>query len=106
MNPLAIALEGIGFGVLLVALEGLVPVSAPVEPPEQFAASGGGQLSVADVRAWKKRLEGEASTAVQVSELLEQGRVADARELLAAKRKTRRADEEQAEANYILGAKT
>lgn len=107
LSPRAIAVQGFGYAALFVALQGLVPVTVSVEP-QQFAASGGGQLSVADVLRRKKlRDEAAGDTAAQVSELLVDGRVADARELLAAKRKQRRAaEEQQAEAFYILKAKT
>lgn len=33
MNPLAIALQGIGYGALLVAVQGFAPVNTTVELP-------------------------------------------------------------------------
>lgn len=43
MNPLAIALQGIGYGALLVAVQGFAPVpqtaTAAPEPPKYYSAS-------------------------------------------------------------------
>ena len=42
MNPLAIALQGIGFGVLLVAVQGFAGMSVIVEPsfPDITSSTG------------------------------------------------------------------
>lgn len=39
MNPLAIALQGIGYGALLVAVQGFAPVDTVVQQPTYYAAS-------------------------------------------------------------------
>ncbi len=44
LNPLAIALQGIGFGALLVALQGFSSAVALVEPPGGGSGGGGGFL--------------------------------------------------------------
>lgn len=39
MNPLAIALQGIGYGALLVAVQGFAPADTQVEAPRYYSAS-------------------------------------------------------------------
>ena len=51
MNPLAIALQGIGFGALLVAVQGFGSVSSPPGPPPTETATQAPQYYSASLDA-------------------------------------------------------
>lgn len=42
LNPFAIAVQGVGYGPLLVSVQGLYPIEAPEPPPPYTPPLGGG----------------------------------------------------------------
>lgn len=56
LNPVAVAIQGLGFGPLLMALQGLLPVVMALPPaPEPAPDQGGGVMLAPSARSYRKR---------------------------------------------------
>lgn len=53
LTPLAVALQGIGYGTLLTSLQGLVAVTDFSAPPENLGSEAAGLKVKHRVRRWK-----------------------------------------------------
>ena len=60
LNALAIALQGIGFGSLQVALQGLLPIDDTPIPPDVFTMDVGGEIGRYIRRKKRRRREEQA----------------------------------------------
>lgn len=86
LNPRAVALQGIGSAVLLVALQGFVLIDQTAAPLN-VAGVGGGTGSHISKREWLRRFEPSADPAGQLAALTALDRA-------KAARKRRRREEE------------